>query len=180
MRKILKEEFFSRPAPLVAKDLIGKYLIRSIDGNVIASMITEAEAYEGHDDLASHASKGKTPRTEVMFGKAGRFYVYLIYGMYFMLNVVTGEEEYPSAVLIRSTEIARGPGRLTRFFFINKRFNALSASRKTGLWFEDRGIRIPKKEIAATKRVGVDYAGPIWSVKPWRFVHKKDTKRPAK
>lgn len=168
--KILKKEFFKRPAPEVAFDLIGKYLVRKIGDEEIASMITETEAYEGLDDLASHASKGKTPRTEVMFGEAGIFYIYLVYGMHHMLNVVTGDEGHPAAVLIRGTTLATGPGKLTKQLAIDRCLNERKVEKETGLWFEDRGESIDPKFIKKTARIGVDYAGPIWSKTEWRFV----------
>lgn len=169
---VLTKDFFSRSAPIVAEDLIGKFLVRKIKGKTIASMITETEGYEGHDDLASHASKGKTARTEVMFGEPGVFYIYLIYGMYSMLNVVTGEKDHPSAVLIRGTESVSGPGRLTKHLDIGKKFNTLPAEVQTGLWFEDRGFEVEKGKIISGPRIGVEYAGPVWSIKPWRFLYK--------
>ncbi len=171
MRKILTQKFFIRSSVEVAQDLLGKFIVRKINGKEIATMITETESYEGLDDLASHASKGRTKRTEVMFGPAGKLYVYLIYGMYFMLNVVTGEDNHPSAVLIRSTDSFSGPGRLTKGLFITKDLNAVLASLKSGLWFEDRGVQVSKKEVESTTRIGVEYSGPVWSKKPWRFVY---------
>ncbi len=171
MRTILTEDFFRRPAPVVAADLLGKFLVRKDNGKEIAVMITETEAYEGLDDLASHASKGRTKRTEVMFNEAGRFYVYLIYGMYFMLNVVTGETGQPSAVLIRASDRVTGPGRLTRLLNITKSMNTKLAAEKTGLWFEDRGIAVTKRQIKRGPRIGVAYAGPIWSKKPWNYIY---------
>jgi DNA-3-methyladenine glycosylase len=172
MRKILTESFFRRPAPKVAQDLLGKFLVRKTGRGEMAAMIIETEAYEGANDLASHASKGRTARTEVMFGKPGRFYIYLVYGMYYMLNVVTGKEGHPSAVLIRSLEEVSGPGRLTRKFSITKALNASHARLTEKLWFEDRGMAVERSRIKRTGRIGVKYAGPIWSQKPWRFVLK--------
>src|SRR3989344_4828359 len=165
MRKVLGPIFFNRPAYIVAKDLLGKYLVRKIEDEEIASMIVETEAYEGMDDLGSHASKGRTPRTEIMFQKAGRIYIYLIYGMYHMLNIVTGKKDHPAAVLIRGVVGAMGPGRLTQKMEIGKQLNTLSLGKETGLWIEDRGIKVNKKDIKITPRIGVDYAGPIWSQK---------------
>jgi DNA-3-methyladenine glycosylase len=163
---VLPQSFFNRSALLVAPDLLGKYLVC---GNK-SVMITETEAYDGFDDLASHASKGKTARTAVMFGPPGRWYVYLIYGMYSMLNIVTGPESYPAAVLIRGVEGINGPGKITRTFGITREFNNLPATKQTGLYIEDRGIVVPKTKIIQTPRIGVAYAGPIWSQKLWRFV----------
>lgn len=164
--------FFSRSSPEVAQDLLGKYLVRKINGKIFRYMITETEAYKGENDLASHASKGRTVRTEVMFGEAGIFYVYLIYGVHSMLNIVTGKNGYPSAVLIRGVQEISGPGRLAKALDITRALNKVSASKANNLWFEDRGIVIDQKNIQATPRIGVDYAGPVWSKKLWRFVIK--------
>lgn len=136
-------------------------------------MITEAEAYEGHDDRASHASKGKTARTAIMFGSPGYWYVYLVYGMHEMLNVVTGPDGHPSAVLIRGVEGIEGPGRVTKRCGITRAQNTLPATHETGLWIEDRGIHIAPRQILKTPRIGVAYAGEEWAAKPWRFVVKR-------
>lgn len=188
MNRLLPKKFFERSAVEVAEDLIGKYLVSKKYGKFL---ITETEAYEGIEDLASHASKGRTKRTEVMFGEAGRFYVYLVYGMYEMLNVVTGPKGHPAAVLIRGArkieklnegkiEILRkrkesklnGPGKLTKKLDINRSLNNLPAIPKTRLWFEESPLKINKKLIEKTPRIGVTYAGPLWSNKLWRFVYK--------
>lgn len=132
-------------------------------------MITEVEAYDGFEDKASHASRGKTDRNQVMFGEAGRFYVYFTYGMHWLLNIVTGKENYPAAVLIRGVEGVSGPARLTKKLKIGKRFNGLKAVPKNGLWFEDRGVKIESSRIKRTPRVGVDYAGK-WAGKLYRFL----------
>ena len=170
MPGILTKKFFERPVLEVAKGLIGAALVRRLDdGTTISSMLTEVEAYDGPEDLASHAAKGRTPRTEVMFGPAGVFYVYLIYGMHWMLNVVTGEPDYPAAVLIRGTQEISGPGRITSRLAIDKSLNGNPAKRSSGLWFEDRAAPIASKRIEATPRIGVDYAGD-WAQAPYRFV----------
>lgn len=178
MRKILKPTFFNRSAGVVAQDLLGKFLVRKISTTEVALMIVETEAYDGPHDKASHAHKGKTTRTEVMFGPAGYLYIYLCYGMYYMLNIVTGPKNYPAAVLIRGAtsklwtsdvQSLDGPGKLTRFLKIDKGLNAQRASVNAGLWFEDRGVKINKSDIKKTPRIGVAYAGPIWSKKPYRF-----------
>ncbi|MDP3696754.1 MAG: DNA-3-methyladenine glycosylase [Candidatus Taylorbacteria bacterium] len=101
----LSRKFFNRPTVAVAKELLGKYLCRRIAGKVIRAKITETEAYCGTKDLACHASKGLTPRTKIMFGPPGYAYVYMIYGMYHCLNIVTERKNYPAAVLIRSCEL---------------------------------------------------------------------------
>src|SRR3989338_6335159 len=101
----LKHEFFNRKTLLVARELLGKYLVRKIGNKTIRAKIVETEAYCGPDDLACHASRGLTPRTKVMFGPPGHAYVYLIYGMYHCLNIVTEKKRWPAAVLIREVEL---------------------------------------------------------------------------
>jgi len=176
MRTVLEKEFFERPAPAVAPELLGMYLVRRSGATEHAYMITEVEAYEGYDDRASHASKGKTARTAVMFGPPGRWYVYLVYGMHEMLNVVTGADGHPAAVLIRGVEGIEGPGRLTKRLGITRAENTLPATKATGLWIEDRGVRIAPHQIQKTPRIGVAYAGE-WAHKPWRFVLDKSSSR---
>ncbi len=172
MKKILQRKFFERSAPIVAQDLIGKYLVRKERGKESAFLITEVEAYEGYEDKASHACKGRTNRTEIMFGSAGVFYVYLVYGMYEMLNIVTGSKDYPAAVLIRGVEDINGPGRLTKSLRIKRVLNGRKVARESGLWVEDRGEKVSKNCIKKTPRIGVDYAGAVWSQKQYRFVLK--------
>ncbi len=175
--KILTSAFFTRPTLEVAEELLGKFLVRESNGEVTFGMITETEAYDGFDDMASHASRGQTARNAPMFGGAGVWYVYLVYGMHEMLNVVTREKTYPAAVLIRgasgSTGEICGPGRLTKHLNITHELNNKLAVRETGLWIEDRGVEIPKNAIKKTPRVGVKYAGEEWANKPWRFVIAK-------
>lgn len=172
MQTILTEKFFNRPTLTVARGLLGKYLVRRSAGwrrrREIALPITEVEAYVGFSDRASHAARGQTPRNRVMFGPPGFWYVYFTYGMHWMLNVVTGREGYPAAVLIRGVKGISGPARLTKHFGIDKRFNNKTASRRTGLWLEDRGIIIPPRQIKRSPRIGIDHAGP-WKKKLWRF-----------
>lgn len=167
---ILQDDFFNRDALIVAKELLGKYLVRKADGKETALMITEVEAYDGFEDKASHAHRGKTKRNEVMFGPPGYFYVYLVYGMHWMLNVTTGKKDYPAAVLIRGVEGFDGPAKLTKFLKIDKKLNDKKADLKAGLWFEDKGVKIKEKDIKKTSRIGVSYAGPIWSKKHYRFL----------
>ena len=168
LKRILTRQFFNRPTRLVAQELLGKFLVRKKGDKIIAAMITDVEAYVGPEDKASHASRGKTPRTEVMFGHSGYWYVYLIYGMHYCLNIVTEKEEYPAAILIRGVEGISGPGRVSRYFGIDTSFNARSASRKNGLWIEDRGVQLESRDIRRGKRIGVDYAG-VWKNKLWRL-----------
>jgi DNA-3-methyladenine glycosylase len=170
--RILPRTYFNRPTLTVARSLVGKYLIRCIDGREVAGKIVEVEAYVGSQDKACHASKGRTQRTEVMFGPAGVAYVYLIYGMYYCLNVVTEREEFPSAVLIRAIELdgelIDGPGRLCRVLQIDRRLNRVDLTTGESLWFEDRGVSVRKGDVEAHPRIGVDYAGK-WAEKLWRF-----------
>lgn len=168
---ICNEEFFNRSSHRVARDLLGKFLCHRINNTtIIDATITEVEVYDGFNDKASHAWQQKNPqRCRVMFGPAGYWYVYLCYGVHWMLNIVTREKDYPAAILIRGCNLVTGPGRLTKYFKINQHFNEKKAHPESGLWIEDRGLQIVKKEIIQTPRIGIDYAGPIWSQKPWRY-----------
>lgn len=168
MIKVVPKKFFERNAVSVARDLVGKYLVGKVGGEEIALMVTEVEAYGGMDDLASHARFGKTKRSSVMFGEPGVFYVYLIYGMHFMLNVICGKNGEPCAVLIRGVNGLNGPGKVAKQFGVNKSLNAKEASKKSGLWFEDRGFVVSENTVKVSKRIGVDYAGK-WANKLWRF-----------
>jgi DNA-3-methyladenine glycosylase len=171
-QRVLPRIYFNRPTVTVARSLIGKYVVREIDGRILAGKILEVEAYVGPQDKACHASKGRTQRTEVLFGPPGVAYVYLIYGMHHCLNVVTEREEFPSAVLIRAIEIdgelIDGPGRLCRALQIDRRLNRVDLTTGESLWFEDRGALVERGDVEAHPRIGVDYAGE-WAKKPWRF-----------
>ena len=177
-KRVLTKSFFDRPTLKVAQELLGKFLVCKIGRKAMSGMITEIEAYIGLKDQASHASRlwrgslraarGKTPRTEVMFGKPGYWYVYLIYGMHYCLNVVTEREGYPAAILIRSVDHTAGPGRVCKRFRIDKALNKRPIAKSSGLWIEDRGIKVPVKDIKSGPRIGVDYAG-VWKSKPCRF-----------
>ncbi len=170
--------FFQRPTLDVSRELLGKNLCRVQDGQTLLLPVTEVEAYDGPDDLASHASRGMTPRNAVMFEKGGVFYVYLCYGIHWMLNVVTGEKGWPGAVLIRGVGDLDGPGRLTKVLRIRSELNGKPAEPSSGLWFED-GVRVPEYQIAAKPRIGVGYAGPVWAEKPYRFLWDKSAQKPA-
>jgi len=183
--KKLPRSFYSRSTLQVAQDLIGKVLVRDFDGRRLSGRIVETEAYVGPHDLACHASKGHTPRTSIMFGSAGYAYVYMIYGFYFCLNVVTERDGYPAAALIRGVEplenldfmrqlrnnperdtsIASGPGKLCMAMSIDRRLNGEDLLGQT-LWIEDR--KLDSGPILTSPRVGVDYAGE-YKDKPWRF-----------
>lgn len=172
MKKIIDKDFFNRDTLEVAEDLLGKHLVRSFGSEQISLVINEVEAYTGKEDKASHASKGRTERTETMFGSPGHFYIYLIYGMYWMLNIVTEEEGSPCAILIRGAGSIDGPGKLTRDLQIDNEFNELEVKKENNLWVEDRGVLESQEyEIIRTPRVGVDYADE-WADKPFRFILK--------
>jgi DNA-3-methyladenine glycosylase len=173
MSIMLVDTLFSRSTPTIARFLLGKYLVRRRGTRTIRARIVDVEAYDGPHDKASHASRGKTARNAVMFGPPGRWYVYFTYGMHWMLNVVTGEEGYPAAVLIRGVEVdgvrVNGPARTTKLLGIGKRFNGMPANKRTGLWIEDAGRRVRAERIERSARIGVGYAGPFWSRRKWRF-----------
>lgn len=164
------EAWASRATLAHARSLLGKVLVRTRAGRESAHVIGEVEAYIGESDLACHASHGRTARTAAMFGPPGRWYVYLVYGMHEMLNLVTGPEGWPSAILIRGVAGVSGPGRVTRALAIGRSLNGKPAAPASGLHIEDRGICVPDGAIVRTPRIGVDYAGPVWAAKPWRFV----------
>ncbi len=171
-KQLLDQRFFARPVLHVAPDLLGKYLAYSTGAGKGALMVTEVEAYDGELDLACHASKGRTKRTEVLYGEPGTLYVYLCYGVHWLLNVVTTAPEYPAGVLIRGVAGISGPGRVTRALGVTGAMYGKPAVPKTGVWFEDRGVRVAKRNIQKTPRIGVDYAGE-WAAKPYRFVLKR-------
>ena len=161
----LDYDFFHRPCPEVARDLVGKVLVHR--GNTLR--ISETECYCGENDTACHASKGRTKRTEVMYMSAGTVYVYLCYGMHWMLNIVTGEENQPEAVLIRACAEANGPGKLTKALGITGDLNRSSVVTSEALWIGDDGFRC---EIETDKRVGIAYASQEDQDRLWRFKMK--------
>ena len=171
LQPVLGPDFFDRDADTVARDLIGKALVREHAGTRTSHMITETEAYLGEHDLASHSARGRTQRTEVMFGPPGALYVYLVYGLHWMLNVVTGPPGHAAAVLIRSAGPFKGPGRLARGLGISRALNGQQAQPAAGLWFEDAPIAASFR-IQAGPRIGIDYAGPAWSRRKLRFLLK--------
>ena len=168
---ILGREYFSGSATKLAKDLVGKILCRrTSDGNVIKAKILETECYFGEEDTACHAHKGKTERTKPMYEAGGITYVYLCYGIHSLLNIVTGDEGHPEAVLIRGVEGAIGPGRATKRMQITLADNALPLTVEGGIWIEDDGSKPPK--IERTARIGIDYASKRDRERKWRFVAK--------
>ncbi len=174
----LKISFFQRPALELAPDLIGKILVHRVRGKEYRARIVETEAYVGPHDLACHASKGRTKRTEVMFGPGGRAYIYFIYGMYEMLNIVASTEGDAQAVLIRAAEPLdewdadlSGPGKLTRSLKITRSLNGASLTGDV-LFLLDSPQDHPR--IMATRRIGVEYAKE-WKDKPFRFYDAKSS-----
>jgi len=190
--KILGRDFFARDTIMVAKGLLGMYLVRKAGQQILSGRITEVEAYRGEDDLACHASRGRTRRTEVLYAKPGTLYVYLIYGMYWCLNFVTERKDFPSAVLIRAVEpvegidrmrknrgwtgtkrsqkldrLCNGPGKVCQALGITGSFHARLTGEET-VWVEDRGDKVSSEDMLALPRVGVEYAKHCKDY-PWRF-----------
>jgi DNA-3-methyladenine glycosylase len=184
-RRRLPRSFYLRPVLEVAPDLIGRVLVHELNGLRLAGRILETEAYRGPDDLASHASRGRTARTEPMFWRGGHAYIYLVYGMHLCFNVVTGDEGDPHAILVRAIEplagidamqarsprcraadLGRGPGRLARALGLSRALDRADLCRRA-LHLE-AGAPVPRRQIATGPRIGVDYAG-AWASRPWRF-----------
>lgn len=178
--KILPKNFYSCNTLKVAQDLLGCFLVREYRVKIWRAMITEVEAYHGEDDLACHASRGRTPRTEVMYGEPGHAYVYMIYGMYHCLNVVTERKDFSAAVLIRglsnveesraikgfrrqsgskkSLALINGPGKLCKFLHIDKKLNKWDLTKGDKLWLEARDSKIKLPKVKKSRRIGIDYA----------------------
>lgn len=168
-RVILPEEWHDKRTTKLARWLLGKVLVRTINGRPQEHVIVEVEAYHTEADLACHAAKGRTKRTEIMYQPGGRWYVYLCYGVHEMLNLVTGPADHPAAVLIRGLAGISGPGRLTKRLQIGRSLNGAVALPVSGLHLEDHGIKATPRQVRAGPRVGIDYAGEVWAAKPWRF-----------
>lgn len=162
----LPYEFYHRPCDAVARDLVGKVIVHG--GKRLR--ISETEIYWGENDTACHAHKGRTKRTEVLWADAGTIYVYLCYGMHWLLNIVTGDAEDPQAVLIRACAEAPGPGRLTKALGITGDYNRQSILTTPDLWIEDDGTRF---EIEQDTRVGIGYASQEDQARLWRYKIKK-------
>lgn len=160
--KRLDYDFFHRPCPDVARDLVGKVLVHN--GQMLR--ISETEAYFGEADTACHAHRGRTKRTEVMYADAGTIYIYLCYGMHWLLNIVTGEKEQPEAVLIRACVEAPGPGRLTKALSITGELNGKTVVDSQALWIGDDGFVCG---VVTDKRVGIGYASEEDQARLWRF-----------
>lgn len=166
----LSNQFFVNDAVTVAQRLIGKTIVRVWDDGTISRFtISATEAYMGEDDKACHASKGRTNRTEIMYHAGGCLYVYLIYGMHWMLNVVTGNVNHPQAVLICGIDKIIGSGRVGKILNIDKSFYGEDLFTSKRIWIENNNT-LP--EFGASNRKGIDYAGDEWKNKLWRFTMK--------
>lgn len=164
----LKKDFFCRDIFCVAEEIIGKCIVRKHeDGLEHRYRITEIEMYVGEEDLACHASKGRTSRTEIMYSEGGSIYVYLIYGMYWLLNFVTGHKDTPQAILIRGIENVNGPGKIGKRLQLDKSFYGEDLCTSHRIWLEDDGY---KATFTKHPRINIDYAGETWKNKPYRFV----------
>lgn len=166
--KRLPKDFYTRDALLLAPELLGKTLVRQYDDNVITKhLITEVEAYIGEEDKACHANKGRTKRTDIMYKDGGLVYMYLIYGMYWMLNIVSSVENSPQAILIRGIDKYNGPGKLSKALRLDKSFYGEDLMTSNRLWIEDMGISV---KFETGPRIGIDYASEEWRMKPWRYI----------
>lgn len=188
MAEILTPAFYERDVVQVARELLGMRLVRLIDGRRVGGTIVEAEAYRGEEDLACHARAGRTRRTEVMYGRAGKAYVYFTYGMHWMLNCVCGPENFPAAVLVRAIDptegleqIARrragrardiwtdGPAKLTQALAIDGKLNGADlCAAGDSLWIE-AGAKVGDQDVTIGPRVGIDSVPEPWLSIPWRF-----------
>lgn len=188
-QKPLARTFYDRPTLVVARELLGKRLVRVLDGQRLSGAITETEAYIGEEDLGCHAKAGKTPRTAVMYGPPGHAYIYFTYGMHWCLNVVTEPEGFPAAVLIRAIQPlegaewvsarrqgrdTNGPAKVTQALAIDGALNQIDfCDPTTGLWIE-AGLPVSDADILIGPRVGLNTVPEPWKSIPWRFqFHRK-------
>lgn len=190
---ILQRNFYLQDTRTVAEKLLGKLLVREVSGTRLSGIIVETEAYRGFDDSASHAHKGPTERCKVMYGQAGHAYIYLTYGIHFMLNFVTEEKFFPAAVLIRAIEpyegedvmmknrsskdkvaISSGPAKLTKAIAITKDLNGIDITKKDKIWVEEHNsvFLSDSGKIERSSRIGIDYALKKDREKKWRFTIK--------
>lgn len=162
----LTYDFYHRPCLEVARDLVGKVLVHDTPQGQLRLRISETEAYCGETDTACHASRGRTKRNEVLYADAGTIYIYLCYGMHWLMNVITGDIDDPQGVLIRACVDAPGPGKLTKKLGITGAYNRQSAVSGGELWIEDDGFRC---DVVTDKRVGIGYASQEDQDRLWRF-----------
>ncbi len=181
MRKKLTRSFYTQPTLKVAKELLGKYIIRRVGKRELVGKIIEVEAYIGPQDKAAHSYNGKiTPRNKIEYLIGGYIYIYLVYGMYWQLNIITAGKGKPECVLVRAIEpekeeisMANGPGKLCRYLKLDKSFYGEDLVKSKRIWLEDRGEKIKPSQILATARIGIDYAGLYWARRKWRFLIKE-------
>lgn len=166
MGERLTKAFYAAPATELAPRLLGCLLCRRRGEEILRVPITETECYFGQEDTACHAHRGLTPRTSTLYREGGVAYVYLCYGLHHMMNVVTGPEGHPQAVLIRGVEGAAGPGRVTRLLRIDRSLNGVDLTASRELWLEEG----PSPAYEALPRVGIGYASPEDQARLWRFV----------
>ena len=185
----LEREFFNRPTPEVARDLLGKRLVRLDDSGRLSGIIIETEAYRGEEDQGCHAKAGLTPRTRVMYGPPGYAYVYFTYGMHWMLNFVTEAEGFPAAVLIRAIRLVEGqeivasrrggqppkswtdgPAKLCQALNIDGGLNGVDICAPNAPLFVEFGMSIPDSSVTITPRVGLNSVAEPWKSKPWRYL----------
>lgn len=186
---MLGPDFFERPSPLLAPDLIGKALARRQNGTLLVGIITETEAYQGQEDLACHARVGKTKRNQVMFGESGRAYIYFTYGMHWLLNIVADQVGIPAAVLIRAvyplagveamalnrphltrgSQWLNGPAKLTQAFVLDGSLNGHDIRESRSELFVEEGLAVPENMLKVSPRVGLGNTPEPWLSLPWRW-----------
>ncbi|MBU3934785.1 DNA-3-methyladenine glycosylase [Patescibacteria group bacterium] len=180
MKKRLKRSFYAKPTLRVAKDLLGKHIVRKIGKRKLIGKILETEAYIGPKDRASHARNNKiTERNRAEYLVGGHIYIYLVYGMYWQFNISTYQAGLPECVLVRAIEIpeakislSNGPGKLCRCLKLDKSFYGEDLTKSKRIWLEDWGEKLSPLQILSTPRIGIDYAGPYWAKKKLRFLIK--------
>ena len=166
MPRRLNTADYRKDAVSLAPTLLGKLLCRKTGKKTVKLRITETESYYGEDDTACHAHRGKTARTSVMYMEGGHAYIYLCYGVHWLLNIVSGKRDFPEVVLIRGVEGFDGPGKLTKALSIDKTLNGENLVESKQLWIEDDGKRPTHK---ALKRIGINYASEEDKNRLWRF-----------
>jgi DNA-3-methyladenine glycosylase len=188
MSNRLPESFYSRDTVVVARELLGKQLVRITRGQRISGKIIETEAYRGEEDLACHARAGRTTRTEIMFGPPGRVYVYFVYGMHWLLNFVTERDGFPGAVLIRGIipeegldlisqnrkgqpeEVwTNGPAKICQALNIKGQLNGINTCRQGAKIFIEDNLNDQSDQIQTGPRIGLNSVPEPWRSIPWRF-----------